>query len=486
MAMRESTAPGRKKVALVCTVWGEKFVELFCEQCLPTLLAPANLPWASSVYDITFAIYTKTADIARVCAHENFKEVSQCATIKFVALEDLPARATTGHWIQWQHAISSLHDFWAFVLIIPDCVYANSLLSKVLHCLASNDFVYYSLPQVCLEQIVPRLRELRGARNGGGSTLDLSERQIVELFIDYINPKHAAAVYKPDYFMTHPEYALTVTQGRLQLTELSCHPLAISGKAKSLSYTFNPSTTGASLGFLEILGISCEFTLKFIEQYFRWPSERMDLSRCANLAAWYYTFWEEGSAEYANTKTDIRVSNPPISQMRAPLTKSRLTYLNAVGSYHAVFYAIHIHSMLNRNCKREVRRFIALTIHAPGFRKAIMRKHTPLTVLLPIGDEPVKVLRSLYDLRNRAALIKFVLLHIVAGKILLKSGQEFVLNSSEQKDSGELRLQTVDPTLKTVLSASVTGTISSEPVYASQDVVVYETKMKYGSAAIFD
>jgi hypothetical protein len=484
--MPEPTDEVRKRIALICTVWGAQFLEIFCEYSLASLLAPNNLPWASTAYDLTLVLYTEEADVARLRAHENFRKVAELVEIKLVFLDTLPAAARRGHWIQWQHATLTSGEFSAFILVIPDCVYANSMLQKVLGSLETSDIIYYSLPQVCLEPILQRLRSLRYDQTGTQpySTLDLSERQIVDLFVEYINPKHAVAVYKPDYFVTHPEYVIVTTKGRLELTELACHPLAVSSRARGLSYAFNPATEEAKTGFLEILGVSCEFTLKYIEQYFRWRSDRMDMSRYSNLAAWYYTFVDRGAVEYGKTKTDVALSGlETLSQERTRVTKPRLIYAGVISLYQSAFFSLY--SLSAHDCQPEVRQFIALAMHLPGFRKAIMEQDVPLTIILPRSIEPVETFSYLYSLRKTEPLLKFLLMHIVRGRILLKVGQHFVLDAAERRRLGQTRFQTIDPVLTTHLSNAFTGTIVSQPVYLTNDIIVYTAGMNYGSSHKF-
>jgi len=473
--MREPAGEGKKGVALICTVWGASFLEVFCDYSLASLLAPGNLPWASTNYDLTFLIYATEADVARLQAHENVRRVAELVDVKFVLLETLPAAARSGHWIQWQHAVLRAGDFSAFILVIPDCVYANTLLQKVLRALATSDIIYYSLPQVCLEPIVPRLRSER-TQAQSCSVLDLTENQIVSLFVEYINPKHAVAIYKPDYFVSHPEYVLAVRKGQLELTELACHPLAIGARATSLSYSFNPADQLPRIAYLEILGISCEFTLKYFEQYFHWRSDRMDLSRCSNLASWDFTFCERGTVEYARTKTDVALSGlEALSQRRTEVTRPQVVYANAVARYQAALFSLY---SVAGNCEKGVRQFIALAMHLPGFRKVIMRETGPLTIMLPLCNEPVEALDRLYSLRKPDLLVKFLLMHLLRGNPLLKVGQHFALDVS--KRDGQTRLQVIDSALAPYLTGAITGTVVSQPVYVTRDIVAYMTRLNYG------
>jgi hypothetical protein len=476
--MLEPAGKAKERVALVCTVWGAKFLEIFCDYSLASLLAPSNLPWAAEAFDVTFFIYTRQADIGQLQAHENVRRAAELVEVKFVPVETLPDAARHGHWIQWQHALLNTPGFSAFVLIIPDCVYANSLLQKVLGALATKEIVYYTLPQVCVELILPRLRPER-AQTQSYCLLDLSEAQIIKLFVEYINPKHAVAIYKPDYFVTHPEYVLAASKGRLELTELACHPLAVSRKAAALSYTFNPTEESPSTAFLEILGISCEFTVKYFEQYFRWRSDRMDLSRSSNLASWSYTFREPGAIEYAATKTDLALSGPEaVSQKRTEIDKPRVVYANVSALYQAALFSLYLTA---RGCAPDVKRFIALAMHMPGFRKAIMDAGLPLTVVLPLGREPVQMLRHLYALRKQKLLIEFLLMHVVRGKVILKRGQHFVLNGPEEPRSGAALLRIVDPSLASQVKTGITGRMVSEPVYVAHNVIAYQARLNYRS-----
>lgn len=484
--MPERVGEARKRIALVCTVWGASFLEFFCEYSLASLLAPGNLPWASTAYDVAFVLYTQEADVTRLKLHENFRRVAELVKIEFVFLEALPPGARQGHWIQWQHATLRWDEFSAFVIVIPDCVYSNSVLQKVLGSLELNDIIYYSLPQVCLEPIVPRLRGLRHDPTGdlAYSTIDLSEQQILNLFIEYINPKHAVAIYKPDYLITHPEYVIRASKTKLELVETACHPLAVSARVRNLSHTFNATADEAKTGFLEILGISCEFTLKFIEQYFRWPSDRMDLSRSSNLAGWFHHFREQGANQYSETETEVALSGlDALSQKRQRVTNPRLIYANAVALYQ--FALSTLSSLSVYGCRHEVRQFLTLAMHVPGFRKAIMAQGTPLTIFLPLSSEPVEILNYLYALGKPGALIKFLLVHLLPGKLHIKHGQPFLLSASKQGRADSTRFQAIDQAMTTQLADAVTGTIASHPYHPTRDIVAYLTTMNYGSVHKF-
>jgi hypothetical protein len=484
--MLERAVSARKRVALVCTVWGETFLKIFCDHCLASLLAPSNLPWASGEYDVTLLVYTRKADLAYLKRHENFRWVSGLVKISFVFLEDLPDSASKGHWLQWQHAVLGQEQFSSYVIIIPDCVYASSLLRKVLGSLKENDIVYYSLPQVCLELILERLYTLRSpiAAKPSAFALDLSELQILSLFIEYINPKHAVALHKPDYFITHPEYLIVASKNHLELIEPACHPLALSGRVKDLSRTFNSLTSGTKVDFLEILGVSCELSLKFIEQYFRWPADRMDLSRTSNLAQWDHHFRQQSSNEYSETETVVTLSGlEALDQEQRRLTKPRNKYLNAAATYHDGLRALSL--MAGPNCPREINQLITLAMHAPGFRKAIMSQRAPLTIMLPASIEPSDIFNRIYSLANAEALIGFALVHLVPGNLQIKPGDRFLLQRFGPNHADPTRFRGIEPEMAAHMSREVTGTVLSSPMWLMDRIVVYRAAIKYGSIKNF-
>jgi hypothetical protein len=110
-----------------------------------------------------------------------------------------------------------------------------------------------------------------------------------------------------------------------------------------------------------------------------------------------------------------------------------------------------------------------------------MREGRPLTIMLPLYNEPVNVLKQLYALGKPERLIKFLLMHVVSGKPLLKRGQHFVLSASERQRAGGTRLQVIDEAWVPHLKASNIGTIVSGPMYIAPTILAYMTKFKYGS-----
>ena len=283
----------RTRIALVCTVWGAEFSKFFCQYSLASLLSPTNLPRACEAYEFSLLLYTAAADFDRMLADPNFCKLATLVDIKPVFIEALPPAARSGHWFQWHHALSRTDEFSAFILLIPDCLYANDALPQIVRALQESDVVFYCIPQVCIEPILSYLDEATHLvqTDKAHGYLDFSGVEIASLFVRFIHPRYAVALHRPHYFVTHPEYILRPSKGQIEIHELTCHALAITSRAEAISYALNPMSHTCKTAFLGILAVGVEHTLKYFEQYFRWPSTGMQLSRYTTLASWSYSFF---------------------------------------------------------------------------------------------------------------------------------------------------------------------------------------------------
>jgi hypothetical protein len=472
----------RPKIALVCTVWGAEFTDFFCQYSLASLLTATNLPEASTSYDFTLLLYTLECDLPRMQKHPNFRRLAELIEIKPVFLETLPSGARRGHWIQWHHALLSADEYSSFILLIPDCVYANQAIAQIANLLNTKDIVYYCIPQVCLELVLPYLDSIMQPGKGSDPSnhLNLSALDVASLFIRFINPRYAVALEKPDYFVTHPEYVLRAAKGKIEIHELTCHALAIRSRAKDLSYTFNPASHSTEIGFLDLLAVGVEYTFKYFEQYFRWPTSNMQLSRCSSLASWSYHFNALGAHEYNQTTSEISVTGLAASaQQRKPLTSGRMKYGRAVLQYHATLYGIYAGP--SAGCPTEVRKAIALAISLPGFRKALMAETGPLTILLPASEGILKIFELVCDLGDPRQLLKLLLMHVLPGQLVLRPGQSFVLERIPERPSYRPRFRAIEDELLQSLPDVVGGKILSQATVISDNLIAYSTNITYGT-----
>jgi hypothetical protein len=418
------------RVALVCLVWGEEFADFFARYCVRSLLEPRNIPLVSREQEVTLLLYTDgpTRDFLERC--DSFKALSKFVKVELLQLEQLPATARTNHWVPWQHAVAGRNrDFDSFLVIIPDCVYAAGCLGTIIDALKEHDTVYYRLPQVCRETVAVEFEGLRSV--DGHEYISFTSLQAVELFIRHVNPKHAAAACSGAYFINHPEYAIQLSPERMVVSETASHPLAVRSSARDVSYTFGALSQGARTCYLEILGVSAEPTLKFAEQYYRWPKLHRDHSRLMNLGSWASNFRDASNSTYSKSATHIALDQGRVlEQRRGQVKRAKTQFVNATLDYLAVATRVYERA---RCPDANVAKYIALATAAPGFHRHLRRLHSDLTVVLPRTGSRFEDVVERIESRPAAqeALRRFLFLHVVASRLAILPGHAVFLTYSD-------------------------------------------------------
>jgi hypothetical protein len=449
---------------------------------VPTVLARENLPWLAAHYEVSLLLYTTAADFAVMEADVGFGEVRRLATVRFIGIESFDARARN-HWTYWQHGVAEFKDAYdAFVMLIPDCIYANDGLRRAAAALESHDVAYYCIPQVCRELVVAHLDRAtsHGAGNPAFRVLDLSSRELANIFIKYINPKHAAAVHHPDYFLTHPEYLLEVGPGRVGVIELVSHPLAIRSSSGSITRAFSPAGVRHNAAHLGLLGLGCEFTLKYIEQYYRWSAESMQASRILNLASWCHTFREHGMSGYAGTQAQVTLRRSEVVDVtRLPVNSQRCRYANVALSFLQSQFAVF--DFANKAGNLEARRCVALAMCLPGWRRRIMARGDAVTVLLPAPGNLGAIVQAIEKAGSPVAFLAFCLMHVLPGHLQLKRGELFRLWPADDYTGRAQHVQLVTPAIPNPRMSVASGIVHSYANLVSDHVVIYQVEIDYGN-----
>ena len=422
------------RVALVCLVWGEEFADFFARYCVRSLLEPRNLPLVSREQDVTLLLYTDRATQEFLDRCDSFKSLSRFAKVELLLLEQLPAATRTNHWVPWQHAVAGRNrDFDLFLVIIPDCVYAAGCLGTIIDALEEHDAVYYTLPQVCRETVAVELEGLR--RVDDHEYISFTSLQAVELFIRHVNPKHAAAACSGMFFINHPEYTIQLSPKSMVVSETGSHPFAVRSSTRSVSYTLDALSSEAKTCYLEILGVSAEPALKFVEEYYRWPKLHRDHSRLMNLGSWAWIFRDASNAAYSKSATHIALDQGRVlEQHRGQVKRAKTKFINATLDYLAV--ATRIYWRVREFPDATAAKYIALTMVAPGFHRHLRRLQSGFTVVLPKAESRFgEVVRKIE--RHPAAkqiLRRFFFLHVVAGRLTIMPGHAIFLTYSDAAD----------------------------------------------------
>lgn len=422
------------RVAFVCLVWGEAFADFFARYCIPSLLEPRNIPLVSREQDVTLLLYTDRATQEFLDRCDSFKSLSRFARVEVLPLELLPAAARTNHWVPWQHAVAGRNrDFDVFLVVIPDCVYAAGCLGTIIGALEEHDTVYYTLPQVCRETVVVELDGLR--RVDDHEYISFTSLQAVELFIRHVNPKHAAAACSGRFLVNHPEYAIQLSPKSMVISETGSHAFAVRSSTHGLSYTLDALSSSARTCYLEVLGVSAEPAMKFVEDYYRWPKLHRDHTRLMNLGSWARTFRDASNAAYSKSAIYIALDQGRVlEQHRGQVNRAKTKLINATLDYLAV--ATRVYDRARESADATAAKYIALAIAAPGFHRHLRRLQPGFTIVLPKTDnrfgEVVKKIE-----RHPAAkqiLRRFLFLHVVPSRLPEKPGHAIFLTYSDATD----------------------------------------------------
>src|SRR4051812_41960847 len=79
---------------LISIAWGERYVDHFLELCLPSLLAPGNLPVLVEAFRTELVLVTEQRLYERVRSHPAFIRAAELCEVQLKSLDDLVA--TTG------------------------------------------------------------------------------------------------------------------------------------------------------------------------------------------------------------------------------------------------------------------------------------------------------------------------------------------------------------------------------------------------------
>jgi hypothetical protein len=467
------------RVALVCLVWGEAFADFFARYCIPSLLEPRNIPLVSREQDVTLLLYTDRATQEYLDRCDSFRSLSRFAKVEVLQLEQLPAAAHTNHWVPWQHAVAGRNrDFDVFLVVIPDCVYAAGCLGTIIGALEEHDTVYYTLPQVCRETVVVELDGLR--RVDDDEYISFTSLQAVELFIRHVNPKHAAAACSGTFFVNHPEIAIQLSPKSMVVSETGSHPFAVRSSMCGVSYILDALSPEAKTCYLEILGVSAEPALKFVEEYYRWPKLFRSHSRLMTLGRWACLFRDASDVAYCKSAIHITLDQGRVlAQHRGQAKRAKTKLINATLDYLAV--ATRVYDRARESADATAAKYIALAITAPGFHRHLRRLQYGFTVVLPKTDNRFSEVVKKIE-RHPAAkqiLRRFFFLHVVPSRLPIKPGHAIFLTFSDAADHFP-RAFVVDP--QTVaLGAGLWGKALSPLQWVWENVFSLEADIDYGS-----
>jgi len=186
--------------------WGDEFRSYFTDYCVPSLLAPQNLPCLSDVSGNRFLICTTDSDQEIVRRSPIFEELSKHIQVQFVSMEtpgpgsdryrfmSLGDKAMT----QMAHSARAYGTF-----IAPDAMFSNGSIATLKRlALQGKRCVYWFALRFAKEPIFAKLKE-RGLPRIG-EPIVLSGRELCRLALDHLHPEIARCEWNSPTFTFAP------------------------------------------------------------------------------------------------------------------------------------------------------------------------------------------------------------------------------------------------------------------------------------------
>ena len=242
-ARRLRRGPWRRRFAVIgSVVWGQRFVDKFMDYCLPSLLAPGNIPALARKRKVVHSIVTTEADRDRIVAHPAFARLRELAEVVFTCFpqEFLERREQSGYnFYHFYGLLDHQSVFMASALkadlyLLPiDCVYSRDCLRNFSSYL-EKDADCCSVGSI--EAIESELRAwLDVDSRRRANVLDLPGGELVQAAATHPDRYFRSLTMRPDNaeFCAHPRELVWSFADGLAIHSIFMHPLAVSARLMS-------------------------------------------------------------------------------------------------------------------------------------------------------------------------------------------------------------------------------------------------------------
>lgn len=178
-------------VHVVIVVWGTWHSHLFAQYCLPSLLAPGNLPALAARHILTLRILTTEADVAKLEAVVN--RYSMPCRVEVTAVSNETAPSATLHQRGWLQAVEDAEQDNAFLAVVhPDTMWSNGSFTDLARRIDRGaDVILKAILGATSESLLPELQS-RYPDAGNGEPLAFSGRELVAMGVRHLHPYYAS------------------------------------------------------------------------------------------------------------------------------------------------------------------------------------------------------------------------------------------------------------------------------------------------------
>jgi hypothetical protein len=176
----------------ICVLWGERFREYFVEYCLPSLLAPGNLPALSTRSPSKLLIATLPEDWAALEATAVFQAVARYLTPVFIEIPPCPPDRSGCQHMGIGHRLAcdmASRDKAYGAVLTPDSMLSDGSIARLQELAQTGiELVLTAALRFGEEPFLAHLRTLgvlpTGSRSKSGAALTISGRQMVHAAVN--------------------------------------------------------------------------------------------------------------------------------------------------------------------------------------------------------------------------------------------------------------------------------------------------------------
>jgi len=189
-------------------VWGYRFVSRFLEFCLPTLLAPNNIPAIAREKPCRFVLLSSTADEPVIRSHPAWQKLERLCACEIQSIDDLITQGnhTATITLAFERVLRQYGDAMrdtCFIFLMSDYLVADGSLTTVLRTIGTGaGAVLAGNFQVIAEDAAPLLRQ---RTDPDSQELVLPPRDLVRWSLAHLHPATAANIV--NFGLTHNAHA---------------------------------------------------------------------------------------------------------------------------------------------------------------------------------------------------------------------------------------------------------------------------------------
>jgi hypothetical protein len=162
---KASSARAVKQITLLMPVWGYQFIGRFLEFCLPTLLAPNNIPAIARQLPCRFVLLSSVADEPIIRSHPAWQKLERYCACEIRSIDDLITHGnhTATITLAFERALRQSGDAirdTCFIFLMSDYLVADGSLKTALHKVQTGaGAVLAGNFQIIAEDAAPLLRQ---------------------------------------------------------------------------------------------------------------------------------------------------------------------------------------------------------------------------------------------------------------------------------------------------------------------------------------